>query len=201
MQTLGIVRSSSEVSLAGFRVADLARGERGRAVARASRRVGRTAATAGSCRPRGEGGRGGRGEREGGRRTGARREGRQAAGRGRLVGDREVGTSRSSLVAGSIWHAHHGDSRRVLIGHREHSSRQAQRSACGRDRQSYRECPVGDDAEAVVVGVVAGDSPLDAYAQVGHRRLSDRFSDSSTPEATVGQSLVPAFLAEQQRDR
>ena len=77
MQTLGIVRSSSEVSLAGFRVADLERGERGRAVARASRRVGRTAATAGSCRPRGEGGTRGRGEREGGRRTGARREGRE----------------------------------------------------------------------------------------------------------------------------
>ena len=58
--------------------------------------------------------------------------------------------SRSSLLAGSILHERSiGDSRRVLLScHREHSSRQPQRSACGRDRESYRDCPVGDGAEA-----------------------------------------------------
>jgi hypothetical protein len=56
-------------------------------------------------------------------------------------------------------------------------------SGPGGERQSDRECPCGDYAEAAVVGVVAADSPVDAYAQVGHRRLSDRFSDSSTPGA------------------
>ena len=113
---------------------------------RASRRVGRTTATAPSCRPRGRGG-----TRGGGRPTGARREGRRAPGRGRVAGGRESAVSRSSLVAGSIWHARHRrQPARRTSSHREHSSWQAQPSACGRDRQSYRDCPVGDEAGLTV---------------------------------------------------
>ena len=42
------------------------------------------------------------------------------------------------------------------------------------------------------------DTPR-AYVEPVDRRTSVRFRVSSTPEATVGRSLMPAFSAEQQR--
>ena len=158
--------SAPRYRCAGFRVA-----------ACASRRLGRTAATAGLCRPRG----GGR-ERDAGEGRERRGDDVQApvvkageqptfAGGPRVrdvafvPGGRLYLARASSVTAGASCFCVIASIRRGKLS-----------SACGRDRQSYRDCPVGDNAGAIWEQVERCSHPIRSRGRVIRDRAMARTS-------------------------